>query len=179
MVNSIKVAADFLQRLPKDGLAPETTAEREGFVHPNHMDTAVDRTSVRFIIRDFDTAGLADKESFLERLARATVADWPGASVECEVRASYRNMREVLDRHPEVVAHAEEAMRRVGLAPRRTRIRGGTDGSILSAKGLPTPNLSTGQHAFHSRLEWVTVEDLEKAVEVVVELVRVWEERGR
>lgn len=178
MVNSIKVAADFVNRLPKDALAPETTREREGFVHPNHMDTTVDRTTVRFIIRDFETAALAHKEAQLEQLARETAAAWPGSSVTCEVKATYRNMRDVLQQHPEVVEHAREAIRRAGLDVAEAVIRGGTDGSILSELGLPTPNLFTGQHAFHSRLEWVAEEDMEKSVEVMLNLVRIWEERA-
>ena len=178
MVNSLKVAADFLNRLPKDGLSPETTGGRDGFVHPNHMDSSVDRTTVRFIIRDFETAKLAEHEALLERLARETVADWPGASASFEVRASYRNMRDVLAKHPQVLELAREAVRRAGLEVEETAIRGGTDGSILSELGLPTPNLFTGQQAFHSRLEWVAVEDMEKSVEVVLNLVRLWEERG-
>ncbi len=178
MVNSIKVAADFLSRLPRDGMAPETTRDREGFVHPNHLDTTVDRTSVRFIIRDFETVALADKEAWLERLARDTVADWPGSSVTCTVKATYRNMRDVLQQHPQVMDHAREAIRRAGLTPEEAVIRGGTDGSILSELGLPTPNLFTGQHAFHSRLEWVAEEDMEQSVQVVLNLVTIWEERA-
>lgn len=178
MVNSLKVAADFVNRLPKNGLAPETTSGREGFVHPNHMDTTVDRTTVRFIIRDFETAKLVEHERLLERLARETVADWPGSSASFEVRASYRNMRDVLARHPQVLDHAREAITRAGLTVQEAVIRGGTDGSILSELGLPTPNLFTGQHAFHSRLEWISEEDMEKSVEVVLQLIRIWEERA-
>jgi len=178
MVNSIKVAADFLNRLPKNGLAPETTSEREGFVHPNTFDATVDRTTVKFIIRDFVTAGLAEKEALLEKLAREAVADWPGSSVTVEVKQQYRNMREVLDKHPEVVAYAREAIARAGMEPQMTSIRGGTDGSILSEMGLPTPNLFTGQHNFHSRLEWITVQDLERSVETCLELVKLWEEKA-
>ncbi len=178
MVNSLKVAADFVNRLPKDGLAPETTRGREGFVHPNFMDTSVDRTSVEFIIRDFETAQLAVHEQCLERLARETVADWPGSSVSFEVVPAYRNMRDILAGHPEVVEYAREAIRRAGIEVQEAVIRGGTDGSVLSALGLPTPNLFTGQHAFHSRLEWISVEDMEKSVEVVVNLARIWEERA-
>ena len=178
MVNSLKVAADFLNRLPKDALSPETTRDREGFVHPNHMDTTVDCTSVRFIIRDFETAKLAEHERLLERLARETVADWPGSSVSFEVRATYRNMRDVLAKHPQVLDHAREAITRAGLKVEEAVIRGGTDGSILSELGLPTPNLFTGQHAFHSRLEWISEEDMEKSVEVVLHLIRIWEERA-
>ncbi len=178
MINSIKIAADFLSRLPKDGLSPETTEGLEGFVHPNDMIAAVDRTTVRFIIRDFSTPGLREKEDLLERLARETVADWPGSSVRFEVQESYRNLREVLDRHPEVVENAREAYRRSGLTPVDGAIRGGTDGSRLSFMGLPTPNIFAGGHQFHSRLEWVAVQDMEKAVEVIVNLARVVEERA-
>ena len=178
MVNSLKVASDFVNRLPKNALAPETTSDRGGFVHPNHMDTTVDRTSVRFIIRDFETAKLAEHEQLLERLAHETVADWPGSSVSFDVKATYRNMREVLAKHPQVLDHAREAITRAGLTVEEAVIRGGTDGSILSELGLPTPNLFTGQHAFHSRLEWIAVEDMEKSVEVVLHLIRIWEERS-
>jgi tripeptide aminopeptidase len=177
MVNSLKVAADFIHRLPKDGLAPETTGDRDGFVHPNDVVATVDRTEVKFIIRDFRTAGLAEKEAFLQKLAHETTASWPGSSVTFEVREQYRNMREVLDRYPQVVENAREAIRRAGLAPVEVPIRGGTDGSILSAMGLPTPNLFTGQHNFHSRLEWISAQDMEKSAAVVLELIKVWEER--
>ncbi len=178
MVNAIKVAADFIQRLPKDSLSPETTSGREGFVHPYMMSASVDRTSVRFLIRDFVTAELAVKEAYLERLARATVADWPGATVSFTREESYRNMKEVLDRHPEVVENAREAIRRSGIELRETAIRGGTDGARLCFMGLPTPNLFAGENNYHSRLEWVSAQDMEKAVEVIVHLCRVWEERA-
>ena len=174
MVNAVKVAADFVNRLPKDGLAPETTSDREGFVHPNDMLASVDRTSVRFIVRDFDTAGLTEKEDLLRRLALETVRDWPGSSATFEVTEQYRNMREVLEKHPKVVEFAREAVRRTGLTPVDSRIRGGTDGSILSEMGLPTPNIFTGQHRFHSRLEWISVQDMEKSVQVLVNLARLW-----
>jgi tripeptide aminopeptidase len=178
MVNAIKVAADFVNRLPKSGLAPETTSRRDGFVHPHAVDSSVDRTTVKFIIRDFVTAGLAEKEAFLEKLALATVADWPGSSVTVEVKPQYRNMREVLDRFPDTVANAKESIRRAGIEPVETAIRGGTDGSILSEMGLPTPNLFTGQHNFHSRLEWISAQDLERSVETCLELVKIWEEKA-
>ena len=176
MVNAVKVAADFVSRLPKDGLAPETTREREGFVHPNDMISSVDRTSVRFIIRDFETAGLAVKEDFLRELAHETVAAWPGSSVTFEVKESYRNMRDVLAKHPKVVDLAREAIRRAGVTPVDSRIRGGTDGSILSEMGLPTPNIFTGQHRFHSRLEWISVQDMEVSVKVLLNLAQLWAE---
>ncbi|HET6345242.1 MAG TPA: M20/M25/M40 family metallo-hydrolase, partial [Myxococcota bacterium] len=127
---------------------------------------------------DFKTAGLKEKEDFLDRLARETVADWPGASYEAKVEESYRNMREVLDHHPDVVENAREAIRRAGMEPVSKAIRGGTDGSKLSFMGLPTPNIFAGEQNFHSRLEWVSAQDMEKAVEVIVELCKVWEERA-
>ncbi|KAB2966464.1 MAG: peptidase T [Thermoanaerobaculia bacterium] len=177
LINSIKIAADFVGRLPKDGLSPETTGGYEGYVHPYVVDASVERTSVKLLIRDFRTAALKEKEEMLETLARATVADWPGASFTTRVDESYRNMREVIDRYPDVVENAREAIRRAGLEVRERPIRGGTDGSRLSFMGLPTPNLFAGEHNFHSRLEWVSAQDMAKAVEVIVELARVWEER--
>ena len=178
LVNSIKIAADFIRRLPRDTLSPETTGGHEGYVHPYVVDASVERTSVKLLIRDFRTAALKEMEEMLERIARATVADWPGASLATRVEESYRNMREVLDQHPGVVENAREAIRRAGLEVRERPIRGGTDGSRLSFMGLPTPNLFAGEHNFHSRLEWVSAQDMEKAVEVIVHMARVWEERG-
>jgi tripeptide aminopeptidase len=178
LVNAIKVASDFVHRLPRPGLSPETTDGRDGFVHPYKLDASVDRTSVRFIIRDFVTAKLKEKEDLLEKLARETVAAWPGAAVEIKVEEQYRNMREVLDRFPQVVENAREAIRRAGLEVHEPPIRGGTDGSRLSFMGLPTPNIFAGEQNFHSRLEWVSAQDMEKSVEVIVHLARVWEERA-
>ena len=176
MINSIKIAADFLHRLPKDTLSPETTAGREGFVHPYMMNASVEQTSVRFLIRDFVNSALGEKEALLQRLATETVAAWPGASVSVKVEESYRNMKEVLDRHPQVVERARQAIRRAGLQLRETAIRGGTDGSRLCFMGLPTPNIFAGENNFHSRLEWVSAQDMEKAVEVIVHLASIWEE---
>jgi tripeptide aminopeptidase len=179
MVNAIKLASDFIARLPRGVLSPETTAGYDGYVHPYQMAASVDRTSVKLLVRDFVTSGLADKEAVVVRLAREVVAEEPRASVEFKVEQSYRNMREVLDDHPRVLAHAREAIRRAGLEPRERPIRGGTDGSKLSFMGLPTPNLFAGEHNFHSRLEWVSAQDMEKAVEVIVHLCRIWAERAR
>jgi len=175
MVNAIKAAARFIDRFPADGLSPETTDGYAGFVHPYQMEASVDRTSVRVLIRDFKTAALAEKEALVERLAREVAAE-TGARVDIEVQQSYRNMREVLDRHPEVVDRARKAIRRAGLTPIEKPIRGGTDGSRLSFMGLPTPNLFAGEHNFHSRLEWTSRQDLEKAVSVIVQLANVWTE---
>jgi tripeptide aminopeptidase len=178
MVNAIKVAADFINSLPGDRLSPETTEGAEGFVHPYVMDPGVDRSSVKLLIRDFEERGLANKEQQLEDLARSVVARHPGARATFHVEQSYRNMKVVLDRHPEVIAYACDAVRAAGIEVRRRSIRGGTDGSRLSFMGLPTPNLFAGEHNFHSRLEWVAVQDMEKAVEVIVHLARIWEERS-
>jgi tripeptide aminopeptidase len=176
MVNAIRLAARFIDKLPVAAMSPETTDGHEGFVHPYQVEAAVDRTRVKVLIRDFVTAALAEKEGLLERVAREVVAEVPGATLEVTIEESYRNMREVLDRYPDVVARAREAIRRAGLEPIERPIRGGTDGSRLSFMGLPTPNLFAGEHNFHSRLEWVSVQDMEKAVEVIVHLARVWAE---
>ena len=176
LVNAIKVAADFINRLPTDRLSPETTAGHDGFVHPYVLHAGVERTAVKLLIRDFQTDGLRHKEADVEALARQAVSRYPGARFEVLIEESYRNMKEILDRHPDVVRHAWEAVRRAGLEVRSRPIRGGTDGSKLSFMGLPTPNIFAGEHNFHSRLEWVSVQDMERAVDVIVNLCRVWEE---
>jgi tripeptide aminopeptidase len=176
LVNAIKVAADFIDRLPDD-MSPEATAGYEGFVHPYVLQGGVEKATVRLIVRDFRTLALKDKEQMLERLAREA-ADRYGARVEIAIEEQYRNMREVLDHHPQVVEYAREAIRRAAMEVRERAIRGGTDGSKLSFMGLPTPNIFAGEHNFHSRLEWVSVQDMEKAVEVIVNLARIWEERS-
>jgi tripeptide aminopeptidase len=177
MVNAIKLAADFITRLPKETLSPETTDGYEGYLHPYQVDASVEKTSVRLLVRDFVTAGLKEKEALVERLAREVVASHGSrADVEISIEESYRNMREVLDRHPEVIGRAREAIRRAGLEPIERPIRGGTDGSRLSFMGLPTPNLFAGEHNFHSRFEWTSRQEMEKAVEVIVGLSRLWGE---
>ena len=170
MINAIKVAADFIHRLPARELSPETTDGDDGFVHPYVVSAGVEKTSVKLLLRDFRTDGLREKEALVRDLARQAAAAHPGAHVDVSVEESYRNMKEVLDRHPEVVERAHAAVRRAGLAVRSRAIRGGTDGSRLSFMGLPTPNVFAGEHNFHSRLEWVSVQDMEKAVEVIVYL---------
>ncbi len=176
LVNAIKVAADFIHRLPRE-MAPETTEGYEGFVHPYVLQGGGERSSVRLIIRDFRTAALEDKAQMLERLAHEAASHY-GARVEIAIEEQYRNMREVLDHHPQVVEYAREAIHRAGMDVRERPIRGGTDGSRLAFMGLPTPNIFAGEHNFHSRLEWVSVQDMEKAVEVIVHLARIWEERA-
>jgi tripeptide aminopeptidase len=176
MINAVRAAADFLARLPRDRLAPECAEGREGFLHPYHIGGGVAEVVVRILLRDFETAALADHAALLEAAAQATRAAWPGCEVFVEIRPQYRNMREGLAREPRAVAYAEEAMRRVGRTPRRTIVRGGTDGSRLTELGLPTPNLSTGEHNPHSVLEWTCLEEMEEAVRVVLALCAVWAE---
>jgi tripeptide aminopeptidase len=178
MINAIKLAARFIDRLPTDRLSPETTEGYEGYVHPYVVNASVDRTTVKLLLRDFSTPALKEKANWLDQLARSVVDEVPGANVECRIDESYRNMREVLDHHPAVVEHARDAIRRAGLEPVEKPIRGGTDGSKLSFMGLPTPNLFTGEQNFHSRLEWVSTYDMQKAVEVMVHLAQVWEEQS-
>jgi tripeptide aminopeptidase len=176
MVNSIKVAAEIIARLPQDRLSPETTEGREGYVHPNVMQGTVEEARIKFIVRDYEESGLAEHEALIKTIADEVAARIPQASITMEVEKSYRNMRYVLDQHPKVMENAEEAIRRVGLKPVRTAIRGGTDGARLSEMGLPTPNLFAGGHNFHSKREWVSAQDMAKAVETIVELVQVWAE---
>ncbi|MBI3964324.1 MAG: peptidase T [Chloroflexi bacterium] len=176
LVNSIKLAAEFIAKLPRDGCSPETTADREGYVHPYVIEGGVERTTVRVLLRDFDLDGLRQSEELLRRLAEEVAQSAPRARLEFEVRETYRNMRYVLDQHPRTVELALEAVRRVGLTPRRSAIRGGTDGAMLTAKGLPTPNIFAGEHNFHSQREWVSVQDMVKSIEVIVELAKLWAE---
>lgn len=176
--NALKIAADLLAALPKDSLSPETTEGKEGFVHPGHLEGNQDRATLDFIIRDFTVAGLHEKEQYLQNLLDEVLKNYSNSSGELTVKEQYRNMKEVLDQHPAVVENALEGIRRAGLAPERRSIRGGTDGSRLSFMGLPCPNIFAGEHAFHSRLEWVSVQDMQKAAEVIVNVARVWEERA-
>ncbi|HED07243.1 MAG TPA: peptidase T [Ignavibacteria bacterium] len=178
MVNAIKIAAAFLETLPKDGLSPETTEKREGFVHPWVINGNEELTTIKFIIRDFITDKLAEYEALLKDLAESAVAKYPGAKLEFEVIEQYRNMKEVLDKHPQVEEYALEALKRLDIEPIINSIRGGTDGSRLSFMGLPTPNIFAGEHSFHSQLEWVAVQDMEMAVKFIVEIAKVWEEKS-
>jgi tripeptide aminopeptidase len=178
MVSAIKVAAAFVDALPKDRLTPESTSGKEGFVHPVEMNGTVEEATVRFIVRDFDTALLAAHEAELQAILDKVLAQFPGASGTMVVQEQYRNMKEVLDKYPQVVTFAEKAIKRAGLNLLRRSIRGGTDGSRLSFMGLPCPNIFAGEHAFHSKQEWVSVQDMEKATEVMVHLAQIWAEEG-
>jgi tripeptide aminopeptidase len=176
LVNAIKIAGEFIDRLPKGRLSPETTDDREGFFHPVHISGQAESVTVDFIIRDFDTRSLKEHEVYLEQILADTLTGYPGATYTFTVREQYRNMKEVLDKFPQATAHAEEAIRRAGIKPVKMSIRGGTDGSRLSFMGLPCPNLFTGEMNFHSKQEYVSVQDMEKAMAVLVELVKLWVE---
>ncbi|GLS32999.1 tripeptide aminopeptidase [Mesorhizobium albiziae] len=177
MENAIKIAGEIVARLPKD-MAPETTEGREGFVHPTGLSGSMEKAALSFIVRDFTDEGLAAKEAMLEEIVKDVMTTYPGSTYSFEVKEQYRNMKVVLDRHPEIVDNALEAVRRAGMEPVRGSIRGGTDGSRLSFMGLPCPNIFAGGHAFHSPLEWVSRQDMERAVKTIVELAKVWEERA-
>jgi tripeptide aminopeptidase len=174
MVNALKIAGEIVAALPKEEWSPETTDGKQGFVHPLRMDGSAEKSTLEFLIRDFDTAQLVLHEKRLKGLAQQILAQYPKASMQFEVHEQYRNMKEVLDKHPQVTQNAEEAYRRAGLTVIKEPIRGGTDGSRLSFMGLPCPNIFTGMQAIHSKHEWIGVSDMEKAVEVLVELVQVW-----
>jgi tripeptide aminopeptidase len=176
LVNAIKVAAEILSRLPQDDLSPETTEGREGYVHPVVVEGDSSEVELRFIARDFENDRLAEHVDFLRDLAGRVAAAEPRCSITVEDRVQYRNTRDGLERHPEIVANLEEAIRRVGLDPKRTAIRGGTDGSALTEMGLPTANLFTGGHDAHSEREWICIEDMGLAAAALVELARVWAE---
>jgi tripeptide aminopeptidase len=178
MVNSMKVAAHFIDNLPKDKLSPETTEKREGYFHPVAMKGNEEKTTIKFIIRDFNTSNLKKFEDILKSIAEESVAKFPGSKLEFEVIEQYRNMKEILDDHPQVYEYAFEAMKNLDIELITHPIRGGTDGSRLSFMGLPTPNIFAGEHSFHSQLEWVAIQDMEMAVKVIVEIAQVWERKS-
>ncbi len=176
LVSSIKLAAAYLDKLPKDRLSPETTEGREGFVHPVGIEGASAVTTITFIVRDFDSAKISEHEQLLRDLAAEIEREEPRARVHVETEESYRNMKEALDRRPRILEAAEEATRRAGLEPIRSSIRGGTDGAMLTARGLLTPNIFTGGQEYHSVREWVSVQDMAASAATLVELAKVWAE---
>jgi tripeptide aminopeptidase len=178
MEHAIKIAAAIVDHLPKNTCSPETTEEREGFLHPTNISGTLESANLGFIVRDFTEQGLREKEALLEGIVQGVMKNFPRSTYRIEVKPQYRNMKQVIDRHPETVTYATEAIRRAGLTPVRASIRGGTDGSRLSFMGLPCPNIFAGEHAFHSRLEWVSRQDMEKAVQTIVHLAMIWEERA-
>jgi tripeptide aminopeptidase len=178
MVSAIKAASAFVDMLPRNEWCPEVTEGMEGFVHPVSIEGGIEKTTVQFIIRDFDTAKLASHEQRLKGLVDKTLAEFPGMHADFIIKEQYRNMREILDKEPHVMAYAEEAYKRAGINAERISIRGGTDGSRLSFMGLPCPNIFTGEMGIHSKQEYVSVQDMEKAMEILVELAKVWEEHS-
>ena len=174
MVNSIRILSAFLSRLPEAQLSPETTEGRQGFLHPYHVEGSVLEASARLILRDFETDQLAEQAKLLEAIAAPLRAEHPRAEITIETRPQYRNMRDNLVKEPRAIAKAIDAFRSLGREPKTTIVRGGTDGSLLTAKGLPTPNLSTGEHNPHSPLEWTSVEEMQAAADVVVQLAQEW-----
>ena len=178
MEHAIKIAARIVEHLPKDTCSPETTEGKQGFLHPIGISGALEQATLSFIVRDFTDEGLKEKEQLLENIVKEVMKDFPRSSYRMDVKQQYRNMKQVIDRHPEIIDNAMEAIRRAGLTPQKASIRGGTDGSRLSFMGLPCPNIFAGEHAFHSRTEWVSVQDMEKAAQTIVHLAMVWEERA-
>ncbi|HLH74501.1 MAG TPA: peptidase T [Chloroflexota bacterium] len=174
LVNSLKLAASLIDRLPKDRLSPETTEGREGYLHPVHIDGSVEQTRIKFIVRDFTRQGLLDAEDLLRQLAADLMSEEPRCRIDVIIQESYRNMGEILAQRMDIITKAEEAIRRAGLKPKQEPIRGGTDGARLTFAGLPTPNLFAGGHNFHSKREWVSVQDMDRAVETIVQLAQVW-----
>ncbi len=178
MINALKIAAELLAALPNDKLSPETTAGREGYVHPNTISGNVEKVVIDFIVRDFTVEGLKEKERFLQDIVEKLNLLHDPACIKIVFEESYRNMKYQIDAHPQVIDYALEAVRRSGLEPKRSLIRGGTDGARLSYMGLPTPNIFTGGHNFHSKKEWVAVQDMQKAVETIVNLMAIWAEKN-
>ncbi|QDU02991.1 Peptidase T [Gimesia chilikensis] len=174
MVNAIRILSDLISSLPTETLSPETTDGRDGFIHPYHIEGGVAEASARLILRDFETEKLAEYAGLLDSLAQPLREKYPRAEIKVDVHKQYRNMRDGLVKEPRALEKAIEATRAAGLEPNLNIIRGGTDGSLLTEKGLPTPNLSSGQHNPHSPLEWTTVEEMEKAVDVLVQLAILW-----
>ncbi|HQY21605.1 MAG TPA: peptidase T [Ignavibacteria bacterium] len=178
MENAIKIANKIISRLPPDSLSPETTEGKEGFIHPVNIKAEVDSAYIKFIVRDFDNAKLKEKEDLIQKIAEEVIKDYKKASFEIRIEESYRNMKEVLDKNPEIMDYAVEAVNRTGVKAFRNSIRGGTDGCRLSFMGLPCPNIFAGGHAFHSNLEWISVQDMEKALETIIHLCMIWEEKA-
>lgn len=178
MENAMKIAATILDRLPKHRLAPEVTEKKQGFVHPMAIEGILEKATLKFLIRDFTTEKLEEHEAELKAIMNDVLKMYPNSSAEFEVTEQYRNMKTVLDLHPQIVEIAEEAIRRLGYEPKKDAVRGGTDGSRLSFMGLPSPNIFAGMQGIHSVKEWVSIEDMQKAVEMIVNICQIWEERA-
>ncbi len=177
MEHASRIAADILSQLPKDHLSPESTEGKEGFIHPSKIEGMLEEASIEFIIRSFETEKLAEYEAIIENTAKKVLESYPGSSYTFEVHEQYRNMKDVVDKHMHIVDIAVKAMENAGVEPHISSIRGGTDGSVLSHMGLPCPNIFSGQHGIHSKLEWTTVQDMQKATDTVIEIVKLVERR--
>lgn len=174
MVNAVRLAAMFIERMPQRILSPEATDGRDGFLHPYVVEGGVGKTTLHILLRDFETPELETKANLLRDVAKTILAEYPASKIDVSIAQQYRNMRDGIAKEPRAVQYADEAVKRAGLVPKHLIIRGGTDGAQLTAKGLPTPNLSTGEHNIHSPLEWTCLEEMDAAVRVLVELVMVW-----
>jgi tripeptide aminopeptidase len=179
LVNALKLAAEILAKLPKNELSPETTDQKQGYIHPTRVEGIAEKCTIDFLIRDFVTAELKTKKDLLKKIVTSVLQACPSASFEFKVTEQYRNMKEVLDEHPQIVENAKEAISRSDLVLKMESIRGGTDGSRLSFMGLPCPNLFTGMQAIHSMLEFISVQDMNKAVETIVHVATIWEEKAQ
>lgn len=177
LVNALKIAADLIDRLPKDRLSPETTENKEGFLHPLYFTGSVEKVNLEFLVRDFTEDGLKLHEDFLQQLMDDTLRNYPNAKAQLTIEKQYRNMYNILAKYPQVSEYALDAIGRTGLTPSVQPIRGGTDGAMLTFMGLPCPNIFAGEHAFHSKQEWVSIQDMQKAVQVIVNLCQIWEEQ--
>lgn len=178
MESAIKILAEILDALPKDKLTPETTSAKEGFIHPVAFRGQVEQAEAQFIIRDFTDEKLAEHENLLKQTAEQILKKYPNSTYNLKVKAQYRNMKQVLDRFPKIVEYGIKAIERAGIKAKKQSIRGGTDGSRLSYMGLPCPNIFAGEHAFHSKQEWVSVQDMEKAVQTIINIATIWEENS-
>jgi tripeptide aminopeptidase len=178
MQSAIKIASEIIDSLPKKSLSPETTEKKQGFIHPVAMNGTIEKMTLKFIIRDFTRGGLVVLENKLKAITKSVMKKYKKASFDFTVQEQYRNFKEVLDKHPQVIKYAAEAVRRAGMKPMLSSIRGGTDGSRLSFMGLPCPNIFAGEHAFHSKQEWVSVQDMEAAVRTIIHLSMIWEENS-
>lgn len=178
MESAIKIMADIIAALPKETLTPEVTHQKEGFIHPVSFNGQVEQAEAHFIIRDFTDEKLAEHGQFLEETVKKMLAAYPNSTYSLEIKAQYRNMKQVLDQHPQIVEYGIEAIESAGVLAKQQSIRGGTDGSRLSYMGLPCPNIFAGEHAFHSKQEWVSVQDMEKAVQTIINIATIWEEKG-
>jgi len=178
MESAIKIIADIIASLPKDTLTPEATHQKEGFIHPVSISGQVEQAEAHFIIRDFTNEKLAEHGKFLDQTVKNVLQNYPNSTYNLEIKPQYRNMKQVLDKHPKIVEYGIEAIERAGVVAKQQSIRGGTDGSRLSYMGLPCPNIFAGEHAFHSKQEWVSVQDMEKAVQTIINIAVIWEEKG-